>query len=247
MRSSDRPDGPESIKGFLWDLDGVVIDSEEGHNRLLKRLLSQRFGVFFEPEKVKPKMTGKPALACAQIMVDEYGLEITAHELHALRQEGLDRLYRDEVGFVPGFPEFYAALAEAFPAARMAVVSGMDPDYFAGIDRRLGLTERFGGKICLTKNVGREKPAPDVVLYAAASIGAHPKDCIVLEDAPLGVLAAFRAGSDVVALTRTFKEETIREHAAIGAAEEGHIRFIPDYNQGSLRIIERFVKARHGE
>ncbi len=202
-----------STQAFLFDLDGVVIDSEHARDEITRTLLLSTFGITYERDLLKPQMSGKSSVACMEVLVRHYGLSCSATELDTLRRDAVLLAYRETIPFVPGFLDFYQNLRAGFPHAKYGIVTGCDHKYFEAIDSRLGLSELFDHHVYRSDDplfTGQPKPAPDLIVYAAQNLGATPEHCTVFEDAPNGIAAALRAGSYVVALTRTFSEEVLR-------------------------------------
>ena len=77
-----------------------------------------------------------------------------------------------------------------------------------------GLRERFAGRIFSADEVARGKPAPDLFLHAAASMGAAPERCVVVEDSPAGVTAAVAAGMRALGYAGGGEAEPLRRGGA---------------------------------
>ncbi len=192
------------MRALIFDLDGVVINSEPLWDRSQVEFLGRR-GVTYD-KGMKHLITGKSVVEGVRIMQEHYGFggdpESLAHE----RKEIVGDLFARELAFVDGFVEFFRRHA-AHPAC---IATALDPQLVAIADRRLGLSSLFGEHIYTIADVGmRSKPNPDVFLHAARMLGALPSDCIVFEDAPFGVDAALRAGMRCVGLTTTYAAQML--------------------------------------
>ena len=111
-------------------------------------------------------------------------------------------LYTRDVRFMDGFPEFFEDVRGRY---KTCVATSMSRDILEIADRRLGLSGLFGGRLYCIADVGdRSKPNPDLFLYAARQLASRPETCVVIEDSPLGVEAARRAGMKSIGLAGTY-------------------------------------------
>jgi beta-phosphoglucomutase-like phosphatase (HAD superfamily) len=115
-------------------------------------------------------------------------------------------------------------------------------------DRRLQLRAFFNGHAYLShelKNI-RSKPQPDIFVHAAREIGVDSTECLVFEDAPLGVVAGWAAGARVVGFTKTFGE-SLYNKAVVAAKKAKTVpsRFIaiPDFLDESYMRVYHFARA----
>lgn len=226
---------------LLFDLDGVVVDSELARDGVMRDFLAS-FGKAYDRDRTKPKLAGKHDLEVAAVIKEEYGLPGTPQEIKAARTETIRRLYADTVPFVPGFLGFYKGLRTAFPSARVAAASGMDAQYYDLVDARLGLTMLFDGNVFLSHRLGaRSKPAPDIFLRAAEGIGVEPGSCIVFEDAPGGIAAANAAGMRAVALTRTFTREILDAESARLLERSPDVLYVDSFDPVAFSTVIEFI------
>lgn len=226
---------------FLFDLDGVVVDSELARDGVMREFIAS-FGKAYDRDRTKPKLAGKHDLEVAAVIKEEYGLPGTPQELKAARTETIRCLYADTVPFVPGFLGFYNGLRAAYPDARVAAASGMDAQYYELVDARLGLTALFDGQVFLSHRLKtRSKPAPDIFLRAAQGIGAEPGSCIVFEDAPGGIAAANAAGMRTVALTRTFTREILDAESARLLGRSPDVLYVDSFDPVVFPAVMAFI------
>jgi beta-phosphoglucomutase len=186
--------GPYSA--FIFDFDGVLGRTHEDSCRAWSEAC-RAFGVLFDEEEFL-LAEGKRSVEFITHALTKQGkpLEL-AHELISLK----DSLYRSQnrFAFYDGAPELMARLkAEGY---RVAVVSG-------GSRARLqsGLAKELLGScdvVITGDDLRRGKPSPEAYLRAAAELGASPKECLVIENAPLGIQSAKAAGMPCVALSTT--------------------------------------------
>ncbi len=234
-----------NLEGFLFDLDGVVIDSELYRDEVTSNLVSS-FGFKYDRDKLKPLMSGKPSLECMKILTEAYQINISPEELENLRKEKIKKIYREEIPFVDGFLELFSELKRRFHVPS-AVATSCDKEYYDMIDSRLNITELFQGHVYSSDIVKNHKPHPDIFIYAAQQIRANPSKCIVFEDSPFGIVAGLKADSRVIALTRTFSKEVLLEKSGEltgKKTDKNKLFFIPDYTNSAGRIYN-FIENKN--
>jgi len=196
------------IRAIVFDMDGVLIDSEELHAHA-KRLAFAHAGIALTHADLRAGVGRSDA-----IIIDEIGAR---YELtHAQRLMVLDekaRIYEQEekgIKTVPGAIEFVRWAAEHY---RLALgTSATRRNRTATLDR-LGIADLFEA-VADSGDVSEPKPSPEVYLLAAARLGLPPSECMVVEDALTGVLSGKLAGCCVSALTRTFPAPELIEAGA---------------------------------
>lgn len=175
------------IELVIFDCDGVLVDSEVIALRVLVRLGEEYGWPLTEAEAIE-RFVGRSETACNALVAERLGAEVAAVwgkrfvELHA---EAVD------AGLTPvdGLPEALAAIT--LPTC---VASSGTHEKMRHTLGRTGLHDRFAGRIFSATEVGRGKPAPDLFLHAARSMGVDPAACVVVEDSRPGVEAARAAG-----------------------------------------------------
>ena len=187
------------MKGVIFDWDGVVIDSSAQHERSWE-LLAEEIQKPLPPGHFKAGFGKKNQ----EIIPDLYGWSDAPAEIQRLgdRKEELYRMLVREQGVVdlPGARELLVALRDA--SIRRSVGSSTPRSNLDAIFAATGLGELFDAVVS-ANDVGNGKPAPDVFLLAAERLGLEPADCLVIEDAHVGIEAAHRAGMKVLAVATT--------------------------------------------
>ena len=178
------------IRGILFDMDGLVLDSERLYTRFWMEALRQKgYDVTLE-KALQLRSLNREA---GQAKLEElFGPGISFPEVRALRIELMDA-YIAEHGIAPkpGIYELLDVLQEKGIASAITSSSPME-----NIHRHLSandLLHRFD-QLCSGYQVPNGKPAPDIYLYGAARLGLKPEECLALEDSPAGILSAYRAG-----------------------------------------------------
>ena len=181
----------------IFDLDGVLLDTEPLYTEANAQVAA-RFGKVYD-WSVKRDCIGRGTLVAARIVVEALGLPLPPEALVHER----DRLLTELVARAPA-----VAGAEAFTRALavrgvpLAIATSTEaPLYAIKAAPHRGWLAMFGAAVCGDDpRVARPKPAPDIFLAAAATLGAAPESCLVFEDSPFGVEAACAAGMQVIAL-----------------------------------------------
>jgi HAD superfamily hydrolase (TIGR01509 family) len=186
---------PDSvIEAVVFDLDGVIVDSEHVWDAAREALARERGGRWHE--EAQQDMMGMSSVEWSRYMHDVIGLEDPPEEISADVVRRLEATYREELPLIDGATEGVARLAERWP---LAVASSSNRPI---IDLVLGLSglDRFFRATVSSEEVPRGKPAPDVYLEAARRVGADPERSAAVEDSRSGILSARAAGMHVVAI-----------------------------------------------
>jgi HAD superfamily hydrolase (TIGR01509 family) len=196
------------IQAIVFDMDGVLINSEELHAHA-KRIAFAQAGIALTHADLHSYVGRSDA-----IMIDEIGAryELTNHQRSMVLDEKT-RIYEQEeqeIKIVPGAVEFVRWAAQHY---RVAVATSATPrNRIATLDR-LGIANLFE-VVADLGDVSEPKPSPEVYLLTAARLALPPSKCMVVEDALTGVLSAKCAGCCVSALTRTFAAHELMQAGA---------------------------------
>ena len=184
--------------GFLFDLDGVLVDTAKYHYLAWTRLADE-LGIPFD-EKDNERLKGVSRMASLEIILELGGRRMSRDEKEACcaRKNGwyveyISRLTKDEL--LPGAEDF---LRQA-RAAGIGIALGSASKNSPLILDRLGIAGLFDAVVDGTR-VHRAKPDPEVFLTGAADLGLDPARCVVFEDAAAGIEAARRGGMRAVGI-----------------------------------------------
>ena len=187
------------MKGVIFDWDGVVIDSSAQHERSWE-LLAEEIQKPLPADHFKAGFGKKNQ----EIIPGLLRWSTDSDEIRRLgeRKEELYReLVREQgVAVLPGARELLVALRDA--SIPRSVGSSTPRSNLDAIFAFTGLDQLFDAVVC-GDDVTNGKPAPDVFLLAARRLGLAPADCLVIEDAHVGIEAARRAGMKVLAVATT--------------------------------------------
>lgn len=188
----------DMTSAVLWDLDGTLVDSEEYHWRAWREIMAvegipitreqflQTFGL--RNDEILPRWLGANATA------DRMGRV-------ALAKESLYRKLVSEGGLtsLPGASEWVRRLEHS--GWRQAIASSAPRENVEVVLQALGLAACFQAVVA-AEDVSIGKPDPQVFLTAASRLELAPPQCVVVEDAPMGVEAARRAGMRSIGVNR---------------------------------------------
>ena len=178
------------IRGILFDMDGVVLDTEKLYTRFWMEASAYQGFPMSREQALGMRSLGGPA-AVAQIR-SYFGEKADYHNIRATRIRMMDAYIRlHGVEPKPGIDALLDYLqSEGIPCA-ITSSAGL-PTIRAHLGS-LGLAHRFD-RLCSGKDVPNGKPAPDIYLHGAASLGLTPEECLAIEDSPTGIESAFLAG-----------------------------------------------------
>ena len=177
---------PEAV---IFDMDGVLVDSEPFGFEALRRVMA-RYGLPYGEEE-NAEFLGRTTLESCRILRERHGLAEPAETLAEWYIEGmLEQIARGPIPMA-GVPDVLREIRAA--GYRMALASSAEVRVIDANLSALALRPLFDAVVSGTQ-VARGKPAPDVFLAAAEKLGARPASCLVVEDSRNGLLAAKAAG-----------------------------------------------------
>jgi beta-phosphoglucomutase len=195
--------------GVIFDMDGVLVLSEEAHWLSWREAAAKR-GVQLAYETFL-SCFGRVNADCVKIMI---GPDVSPEESERIAEEkeaAMREIIRHRVPLAPATNELLVALAA--DGARLAVGSSAPPENVDLVLDGGGIRGHFAATVNGSQ-VKRGKPAPDVFLLAAERLGLAPAACAVIEDAPAGIRAAIAAGMTAIGLATTHTPEQLREAGA---------------------------------
>lgn len=178
------------IRGVLFDMDGLVLDTEKLYTRFWMEAC--RFYGFPMTRDQALKMRAANARLSEENLHSFFGPTVDYKKCRSKRIELMDAFIEENgVETKPGICELLDALdAKGIPAA---ITSSAPKERIEKHLASVNLKHRFAA-ICSGHEVPHGKPEPDIYLHGAVSLGLRPEECLALEDAPTGILAAHRAG-----------------------------------------------------
>ena len=201
--------GTGMIQAVLFDMDGTLIDTEKYYRRFWPMAMAE-FGYHMTDEQVlSMRSLGRP-FAPAQLKA-WFGEDLDYYAIRARRTQIMEEcLDKEGIRLKPGAVEILEELKRrGIPAA---VATATPPER---TEKYLALTgiRKYFSKIISATQVKEGKPSPDIYLYACEELGLSPSQCMAVEDAPNGVLAAYRAGLKVVMVPdQTQPDEVLKKY-----------------------------------
>ena len=179
-----------AVKGVLFDMDGIILDTEKLYTRFWCEA-AQTLGFPMTHEMALGMRSLSHEIGERQLKA-YLGEEVDYQQVRSKRIELMtDFINHNGVELKPGIHELLAFLKENDIKTSVATSSPLDrtKEYLS----QVGLVNSFD-ELVSGHMVEHGKPAPDIYLYAASKLGFKPEECLVLEDSPTGLLAAYRAG-----------------------------------------------------
>jgi HAD superfamily hydrolase (TIGR01509 family) len=182
------------IDAVVFDLDGVIIDSEQVWDDVRRNYTREVGGAY--TEAATRAMMGMSSREWSRYMSESLGVPGTAEQINADIVERMLERYGTAPPLIDGAVDAVRRVAERWP---LAIASSSNPELIELVLRVAGLDALFKTAVS-SQEVPRGKPAPDVYLEAARRLGAEPGRCAAVEDSHAGIQSAKAAGLHVVAV-----------------------------------------------
>jgi len=193
---------PSSLQAVVFDLDGLMFNTEDLYQQVGTEVLRRR-GKEFTAELID-QMMGRQASKSLQIMIDWHHLEDTAEALAAESMEIMFRLLPDQLQPMPGLLDLLNSLEAA--KVPKAIATSSSRTFVTRVLDLFDLAPRFSF-VLTAEDITHGKPAPDIYLLAAEKHGVQPEQVLVLEDSQIGCRAAVAAGTHTVAVPEGQSEQ----------------------------------------
>ena len=182
---------PGTVQGVLFDMDGVVIDSEKLYTRFWMEAAADLGHPMTREQALQMRSLGR--IPSQEKLDSFFGPGVVDYmTLRSRRIELMDAyIARHGIEEKPGIRALLALLKEK--GIPCAITSSSSIPLIREHLGNLGLLDGFTA-LCSGKDVPKGKPAPDIYLHGAAVLGLKPENCLAIEDSPAGLEAAWRAG-----------------------------------------------------
>jgi HAD superfamily hydrolase (TIGR01509 family) len=210
---------PQLPKGLIFDMDGVLVDSEPLHKRA-KEMAFAEIGIVL-PDAVYDSYKGRPDRTMMPEVLKALGRAADAERIMQRKKEFYE-LIEHELQPIREAPEFVRWAASRFP---LALATSATPRNRAAALRMLGIEDCFQ-VIVDTDRFQHAKPDPEIYRVALGDLALQPQQCWVIEDSIAGVGAGKAARSFTVGITTTFDRDTL-----IGA--------------GADLVVDRFAELKN--
>ncbi|MEM4554229.1 MAG: HAD family phosphatase [Candidatus Anstonellaceae archaeon] len=195
------------IKAVIFDLDGVVVDSERAHLESFNRFLAQ-FGIKIDQKRWRKNYTGIGSVKIFEDICKRHGLKQDIKKLVQGRAKiYLGYIKKHGLPAIKGFKDFHSFLEKQ--GIKTIVASGGHKKHIQASLASIGLKMKFVG----LEDVSHPKPNPEIFLLAAKKLKVQPQECLVIEDSLSGIKAAKAAGMKVVALSTTLPSVQLKGKA----------------------------------
>lgn len=181
-------------EAVVFDLDGVLLDSEQIWDEVREQLVKERGGRWHEGAQTE--MMGMSSVEWSRFMHDELGVPEPPKEISAEVVKRLEERYGRELPLIDGARDAVERLAARWP---LGLASSSNREVIDLVLELSGLAQFFRVTVS-SEEVPRGKPAPDVYLEAARGLGVPPERCTAVEDSRNGIRAAKTAGMKVIAI-----------------------------------------------
>jgi HAD superfamily hydrolase (TIGR01509 family) len=183
-----------ALEAVVFDLDGVLVDSEHVWDEVREELARERGGRWHE--RAQADMMGMSSTEWSRYMHEVIGLAETPEEISAEVVRRMHARYAESLPLIEGAVEAVHRLAARY---RLALASSSNRPLIDAVLEASGLGRSFEATVS-SEEVARGKPAPDVFLEAAQRLAVDPHACAAIEDSGNGIRAARAAEMRVVAI-----------------------------------------------
>jgi HAD superfamily hydrolase (TIGR01509 family) len=186
--------GRGPVRAVIFDLDGVLIDSERIWDGVRERYVAERGGTY--TSGATRDVMGMSAPEWSRYLRSELGVDLPEQRINDDVVARVGAAYRARLPLLPGALAAVRRLAADVPLAIASSSNRTLIDLFVELS---GLGDAFAATVS-AEEAGRGKPAPDVYLLAAERLGVAPTQCGAVEDSSNGIRSASAAGTFVVAI-----------------------------------------------
>jgi len=182
------------IVAVVFDMDGVLIQSEEVWDAVRERFVRERGGRY--DDEIQRAMMGMSSTEWSRYLHDEAEVPDAPDEINAEVVRRMLDAYREHLPLIPGAVEAVRRLADRFT---LGLASSSNRELIDTVLDVAGLAPFFAATVS-SEEVAHGKPAPDVYLEAARRLGVEAAECTAIEDSHGGIRSAKSAGMRVVAI-----------------------------------------------
>lgn len=217
------------IKAFLFDMDGVLLDSEDIYLRSLVKCLAS-IGICEDKHHLSD-LTGMKSELITKTLMKRYDIsDMSAEELMHLQDVYFDReVEKSELVSMEGLVDFLDALKAG--NMKIALASSSDQAWISQVIDTLQIRSYFD-VIISAEQITHSKPDPESFLTAASRLGVTPSQCVVIEDSQNGIMAGKQAGMLVIG----FKGSVVWQNTSCADME------VHSFREIQLEDVENYVR-----
>jgi HAD superfamily hydrolase (TIGR01509 family) len=184
------------IEAVVFDMDGVLIDSEPVWERVRRKLVAE-YGGQWAPD-AQDRLMGMSTAEWSAYMSEDLGMRLPPPQVAKLVTVAVMAEYQAHLPLLPGAVDAVRELSARWP---LAIASSAPKSLIEAVLDASGLRPAFAAAVS-SEEVPRGKPAPDVYLEATNRLGVPPEACAAVEDSSNGLRSAAAAGLAVIAVPR---------------------------------------------
>ena len=188
----------------LFDLDGVIINSEPLHEAAFKAVLKKQ-GHNLDPDTYMRHFAGKSDLDGLGLYLEEHRSAVDTDKVIKDKALAYEKIAAEGLVAFPGVQDIIQKLSAVIPVALVTGSSRREAEQALDV---LGIAECFSA-VVTADHVAQGKPSPEGYLRAAELLGVSVKKCVAIEDSVSGIRAAIDAGADCIAVTNTHPAEQL--------------------------------------
>lgn len=207
------PSSARDIDAVIFDMDGVLCDSEHISREVGVSVFETFYGVDVKPDDFAPFTgTGEAAFlagVAGVYNIQDFDAEKAKQQFFELY---VNNAFISSLKAFPGVKNLISRVKQL--GLKVAVASAADAVKVSANLKAIGLSRETFDFVTSSDNIKNKKPAPDVFLAAAEGMGVEPSRCVVVEDAAAGVQAALAAGMRCIAVTTSLNKEELESAGA---------------------------------
>jgi HAD superfamily hydrolase (TIGR01509 family) len=185
---------PGWVDAVVFDLDGVLVDSEAVWDEVRRRFVEENGGHWHDD--AQRDMMGMSSVEWSRYVHDRLGVRMEPEQISVAVADRVADLYREDLPLLPGAVESVRALAAEWP---LGLATSSNRHVIDLVLDEAGIADDFQATVS-SEEVGAGKPAPDVYLATAERLDVEPGSCVAIEDSTNGIRSAQAAGMTVVAV-----------------------------------------------
>jgi HAD superfamily hydrolase (TIGR01509 family) len=221
------------IGAVVFDLDGVILDSEQLWDEVREQLARERGGKW--TDRAQADMMGMSSTEWSRYMHDVVGLRETPEEINREVVRRMLERYTERLPLIDGAVDAVQRIAARWP---LGLASSSNRELINRALELSGLAPLFRATVS-SEEVARGKPAPDVYLEAARRLGVTATNCAAVEDSANGILSAQAAGTRVIAIPNSRYPPDEEALAAADVVLRSLRELTPDVVEGDTFEAER--------
>ncbi|MEA2575884.1 MAG: hypothetical protein QOH93_3182 [Chloroflexia bacterium] len=220
------------MQAFIFDMDGVIVDSELHWKKPEGYFLRSLVPNWTDADQTR--IIGLSLNNTYRLLTTEYGVTHSKEAFLESYMAMARQIYQEMVSLMPGFRELLAELhGREVP---VAIASSSTRSWIEIVLDRFDLRSEFDAVVSADELAGGEgKPSPAIYLHTAAKLGVEPAGCVVMEDSHNGVLSAQRAGMYCIGFRNGFNEDQDISMSDV---------LVDSYAEIDLDAIEQALSAR---